>query len=211
MTVTYQARPHTAPVAPVAPVKEYKEYKEYAELGVLVTRCREGDQRAWSELTHRFTPLVRSVARSFRLGAADCEDVCQLTWMQMVEGIRSVREPDRLRAWIATVARRESIKHLDRSRRQVPTGSCQDFDDLADGGVTPEERAIRQAEVALVRNAVRHLEPAHQTLLRLLFTDPPASYADISAQLGLPHGSIGPTRRRLLLQVKTLLDASSQD
>jgi DNA-directed RNA polymerase specialized sigma24 family protein len=42
----------------------------------------------------------------------------------------------------------------------------------------------------------------------LLMADPPTPYADISDELGLPMGSIGPTRGRCLAQLRTLLQAS---
>jgi DNA-directed RNA polymerase specialized sigma24 family protein len=45
-------------------------------------------------------------------------------------------------------------------------------------------------------------------LLELLMADPPASYIEISSQLGLPVGSIGPTRRRCLERLRVLLQAS---
>jgi DNA-directed RNA polymerase specialized sigma24 family protein len=35
--------------------------------------------------------------------------------------------------------------------------------------------------------------------------DPPASYAEISEQLALPIGSIGPTRSRCLARLRVLL------
>jgi DNA-directed RNA polymerase specialized sigma24 family protein len=42
------------------------------------------------------------------------------------------------------------------------------------------------------------LPPGCQQLLDLLTADPPVSYAEISARLGIPVGNIGPIRRRCL-------------
>jgi DNA-directed RNA polymerase specialized sigma24 family protein len=47
-----------------------------------------------------------------------------------------------------------------------------------------------------------------QRLLELLMADPPVSYADISDELGLPIGSIGPTRARSLARLRILLEAA---
>jgi DNA-directed RNA polymerase specialized sigma24 family protein len=45
-------------------------------------------------------------------------------------------------------------------------------------------------------------------MLEMLMADPPVPYTEISDQLGLPIGSIGPTRRRCLSQLRVLLQAS---
>jgi DNA-directed RNA polymerase specialized sigma24 family protein len=42
----------------------------------------------------------------------------------------------------------------------------------------------------------------------MLMADPPVSYAEISDQLGVPVGSIGPTRGRCLAQLRVLLQTS---
>ena len=47
-----------------------------------------------------------------------------------------------------------------------------------------------------------------QRLLEMLMADPPVPYTEISDQLGVPIGSIGPTRGRCLAQLRVLLQAS---
>ena len=51
---------------------------------------------------------------------------------------------------------------------------------------------------AALRDAFARLPPGCQRLLTLLIADPPVPYAEISARLGIPAGSIGPNRRRCL-------------
>ncbi|HSV67860.1 MAG TPA: hypothetical protein VLJ59_18430, partial [Mycobacteriales bacterium] len=43
-------------------------------IGVLLKQASDGDQRAWDELVGRYTNLLWSVSRSFRLDAADAAD-----------------------------------------------------------------------------------------------------------------------------------------
>jgi len=45
----------------------------------------------------------------------------------------------------------------------------------------------------------------------MLMADPPASYTEISEQLGFPVGSIGPTRQRCLARLRQLLDAEGSE
>jgi DNA-directed RNA polymerase specialized sigma24 family protein len=71
------------------------------------------------------------------------------------------------------------------------------------------DEALLAAERAQdVRAAMSRLPTEQQQLLELLMADPPVSYAEISDQLGLPVGSIGPTRGRCLAKLRVLLEAS---
>jgi DNA-directed RNA polymerase specialized sigma24 family protein len=86
-----------------------------------------------------------------------------------------------------------------------------DDDELAEGephGPEIDERLLAEERAAAVREALSHLPWRWQRLLQLLMNDPPASYAEISDQLGLPVGSIGPTRGRCLERLRVLLEAS---
>jgi DNA-directed RNA polymerase specialized sigma24 family protein len=52
------------------------------------------------------------------------------------------------------------------------------------------------------------LSEQQRQLIGMLFADPTPSYAEISASLGMPIGSIGPTRCRLLDKLR---DAMADD
>ena len=53
-----------------------------------------------------------------------------------------------------------------------------------------------------LREALAELPASRRDLLMLLLADPPLAYAEISARLGIPIGSIGPTRARALEQLR---------
>jgi len=70
---------------------------------------------------------------------------------------------------------------------------------LSDTETAPVDHELLVAEQqAALRDAFARLPPACQQLLTLLSADPPVPYAEISARLGIPAGSIGPNRRRCL-------------
>ena len=82
---------------------------------------------------------------------------------------------------------------------------------LAEGeapGPAVDERLLADERAQAVREALSHLPWRWQRLLQMLMSDPPASYAEISDELGLPVGSIGPTRGRCLERLRVLLEAS---
>ena len=92
-----------------------------SEVAELVRAAAEGDQAAWNGLVDRYNGLVWSVARSHRLALADASDVVQTTWLRLVEHLGRLQDPERVGAWLATTARRESLRALRHSARQIPT------------------------------------------------------------------------------------------
>ena len=71
-----------------------------------------------------------------------------------------------------------------------------------------DERLLADERAQAVREALSCLPWHWQQLLELLMSDPPASYMEISTQLGLPIGSIGPTRGRCLERLRELLQSA---
>jgi DNA-directed RNA polymerase specialized sigma24 family protein len=63
---------------------------------------------------------------------------------------------------------------------------------------TAEQQLLGAERHAALREAFQDLSPGSQQLITLLAADPPVPDAEISARLGIPVGSIGPTRRRCL-------------
>lgn len=156
----------------------------------------------------RLTPSVVAVARSLGLGPRDCEDVCQSTWVHAVRAVDVIEQPDRLRAWIVTVARRESIKLVDSTSRQIPVDDLEPLDNGsrlgADAG--PEDAVVARAEGGRVQQALLRLSPHHRGLMALLIAEPAPSYDEIAVRLDIPRGSIGPTRGRILRRLRVLLE-----
>ncbi|MFF0158139.1 RNA polymerase sigma factor [Streptomyces sp. NPDC005263] len=172
----------------------------------LVEACRAGDQTAWGRLIQRYRPIVWTVARSHGLRPADCEDVCQVTWLRVIENVGALNDPSRLGAWIVTTARREALKVSGNGVKYHLVDDLSEFThETGHHQATPEETVLSRAEGDLARMAIRHLPAQHQALLGLLLRDPPMSYDAISAALAMPRGSIGPTRNRILRQARDYL------
>jgi RNA polymerase sigma factor (sigma-70 family) len=159
---------------------------------------------AWEELVRRYSRLVRSTVASFRLQEADAEDAIQNTWLRVMERMDTIRDPERLGGWLATTASRECLALLRRGRREVP-------DDVAGKQLVATEDgpdvAVVTGEVRrAVGNAVGELTERRQELIELLFYQPDCSYAEVSRATGMPQGSIGPTRRRVLRELRGTLE-----
>jgi len=168
----------------------------------LVTRARNGDRDAWDALVERYAPLVHSICRRYRLGPDDAEDVSQDVWLRLVDHLGNLRDPAALPGWLATTTQRECGRALRAARS--PCAVCvPDAENIPDSqsGTAEQELLIAERHAAL-REAFTDLPPRWQQLLALLIQDPPVSYAQISATLGIPIGSIGPVRRRCLEKLR---------
>jgi RNA polymerase sigma factor (sigma-70 family) len=164
----------------------------------LVISARDGDQRAWDEIVDRYAPLVWAICRRYQLSRSDTDDVAQTLWLLLVEQLGKLRQPAALPGWIATTTARECL-------RVVRVASRYDHAELTadtqlDQGDSPLiEQEVLTAELhAAVRDAFTQLPDRCRRLLSMLISDPPASYAQISAALSIPVGGIGPQRARCL-------------
>jgi RNA polymerase sigma factor (sigma-70 family) len=181
----------------------------------LVTRARTGDKQAWDTLVERYAPLIWSICGRHQLGA-DAEDISQNVWLQLVGQLGKIRDPAALPGWLATTTRRECLRMLGAARGPLADGNVVDAEAIPDEQArTAEEELLAAERHAVLREAFRDLPPGERQLILLLIEDPPVPYAEISARLGIPMGSIGPTRRRCLdklrrhLAIAALIDTDS--
>ena len=166
---------------------------------VLVTRARNGDKQAWDELVERYTPLIWSICRRYRLSRADADAVGQGVWLALLDHLAALREPAALPGWLATTTQRECSRVLRAARRPQAPGHPRSAGDVADEQTPVAEQELLRAEIrAALREAFTQLPPHGQQLIALLIQDPPVPYAEISATLGIPVRSIGPDRARCL-------------
>ena len=86
------------------------EQESNGNLAVFVERIRARDSFAWCEMSHQYEPMLRRIARQYRLSSQDIEDAVQITWLRCVEHIDQLTQPDRLRSWLATICRRECLR-----------------------------------------------------------------------------------------------------
>ena len=173
----------------------------------LLEAARGGDRLAWDSLVDRYTRLVWSIVRGFRLDEATAGDVSQTVWLRLVENLERIRNPERLASWLATTARNEAIRTKRIYQRTVPTAvefQIVDSDPALDAGMLASER---DGEVAA---AFATLDEDCQQLLRAVTADPPIDYETIAEMLGRPIGSIGPTRARCLEKLRRALEATQR-
>jgi len=178
------------------------------DIAKLVKHAMAGDTWAWERLIDKYGRLIWSITREFKLTESDAADIFQTTWMRLIEHIDRLDRPDRVGSWLAATARNECLRCLASRKRLVLATEDVAFDGPAMSEPEIDEALLADERVRTVQEAMAHLPQRWQRLLELLMADPPASYAEISDELGLPVGSIGPTRGRCLARLRVLLEAS---
>ncbi|WP_326950775.1 sigma-70 family RNA polymerase sigma factor [Amycolatopsis sp. NBC_01307] len=180
-----------------------------AGTGDLLRAARAGDSAAWEEIVRSYGGLMWATARSFRLQPADAGDAVQLTWLRLIENCVRIDNPERLGGWLKTTAHRECLRISRRDTHlahgaEGPGDSADPADDL-------EERVIDAVTAQEIRALVKELPPRWRTLLHALYTDAPRTYSEITDTLGIPIGSIGPTRTRALKQLRCMIEERGLD
>lgn len=170
----------------------------------LLSAAGEGDASAWDEIVRRYNRVVLAKVRSFRLQDADVLDAVQMTWLRLAENRHQLCYPDRLAGWLATTAVRECLRILRQSKYPVSPLELHAAH-LADPAVGPEQRAVQTDTARAVGRLVAQLPAPRRVLVRALFADDAGPYAEVARSIGIPVGSIGPTRARALKQLRWML------
>ncbi len=183
-------------------------------LARLVDAARAGCPGAWRAVVERFDDGLHAIGRGYGLDAATVDDAVQQTWLSAVTHLAALREPAALSGWLRSILHRECLKAANRAKREIPVVEQHLGEPVSAAHVTlrgappqaPEDQAIRRAQIAALRAAVRErLSAREQQLMTLLSDAQEHSYTDIARALDVPIGSIGPTRARCLAKLRPLL------
>ena len=176
----------------------------------LVTAAQNKDRGAWNQIVDRFSGLVIATARRYRLPEHDVADVAQTVWLHLVEHLTDLREPAALPGWLVSTTRHECVRTLGRQAKQRPLDPqlVSERTTTGDFAVDVTDNLDRLTKHQAMLAGLAELSDADRQLLSLLVTDPPMSYAQISQLLGIPIGSIGPTRGRALQRLRATTPVS---
>ena len=170
----------------------------------LVTAARQGDEDALGEIVTELTPLLWHVARAVGLSSGDAEDVLQTVWMRLLSHLDGIHDSAALGGWLVVTTRREAWRVRAKERTQFPADE-ELFAALPDQAPGSEEQVIVDEQHRALWAAVGQLSRRCQELLRIVAFAPRPDYAAVAAKLGMPVGSIGPTRGRCLAKLRALL------
>jgi RNA polymerase sigma factor (sigma-70 family) len=178
-------------------------------LEVLVDAARSGREDAIAQIVAELSPLLWQVARAAGLSTSDAEDVLQTVWLRLLTHLDDIHTSSALTAWLVTTTRREAWRVRGTGRRQFPAD--QDWlDAIPDQRPGAEDLAVAADLRRELWAALGQLPPQCQELLRIVAFVPRPDYDVVAATLGMPRGSIGPTRGRCLAKLRAILASSAE-
>lgn len=166
------------------------------------------DKLAWDQFFADYSRLVYSVLNRFSLDEEEKQDLFQGVCVVVLETASSIRDADRFSSWLFSVSHQMASDLLRRSARRRRR---EERGDSFGGRATAPDQALLEFEaIALTRDAYERLGERCRALLGALYLEEPRPrYAEISKRLGMPVGSIGPTRARCLGQLRSHWDEVS--
>jgi len=174
--------------------------------------AKDGNAKAWQDLVDGHSGLVWSVIRGFRFDEATSKDVSQTVWLRFAENLERIREPARLASWLGQTTRNECVGVVRQRERTTVADEVAELGNPLAGMLSefpqPGDSIESEERRRDVAQAFRRLPERCQMLLGMLVSDPPVSYGEISERLGIPVGSIGPTRARCLNSLRATPEIS---
>lgn len=167
-------------------------------------RARAGEAGALDAVVRELNPLLWHVARSQGVPASDVPDVVQNTWLELVAHLDGIRSPGALTSWLVVTTKREAWRT---NRKRQTTQLSDELVDVADDTPDLSTGLITDERDRILWHAFQHLSQRCRELLRIVAMVDRPDYSVVGEALGMPHGSIGPTRGRCLAKLRALLQA----
>jgi RNA polymerase sigma factor (sigma-70 family) len=149
----------------------------------LVCAAREGDKEALQALLKRNWGWLKGLVYSVLTSAQDLDDVMQEICLRVITRVHTLREPERFRAWLAILARREAIQHRRRGIQAAPRPNEAGQPD--DCGGDPAVSMERKELCGRVLEAVRTLPEKYRAVF-VLAQSGELTYAQMAEVLDIP-------------------------
>jgi RNA polymerase sigma factor (sigma-70 family) len=146
------------------------------------------------------------------LTPAEINDVFQTVWLSLLRNLDSIRQPDRIAAWLVTTTRRECWER--RRGGNYEKFITSELDSLIatreSEDPAPDELVSIHERHHVLRAAIDQLDERCRRLLYFLYYDADIpSYSDVAEKMNMPIGSIGPLRARCLRKLRKIMEDQS--
>ncbi len=152
----------------------------------LVCAARTGDKDALRGLIERNWGWLKGLVCSMTEAGGDTDDILQDVCVQVIRKIATLRQPERFRPWLATVARNEVLRWRRRNRnRPVPLDENAAGEQVDDTAAGPVESIACAEQLELIRSAIKRLPDKYREVFMLAHASD-VSYAQIGEILDIP-------------------------
>jgi RNA polymerase sigma-70 factor (ECF subfamily) len=162
----------------------------------VVSRAKEGDQKAYAELMQRYKDSIYFMALKMVNNKDDAMDLTVETFGKAFENLEKYKPEFAFSTWLFRIATNNCIDFIRKRRLNVVSlNTLNDQDgeerqfEVRSENLNPEESSIKKQENEKLKNIVDQLPSRYRTLIILRYFEE-QSYEEIAQQLDLPLGTV---------------------
>jgi RNA polymerase sigma-70 factor (ECF subfamily) len=163
----------------------------------LVDEAKAGDQKAFTELLHRYRKSVYHMILKMVRNVDDAEDLTIEAFGKAFKNLHKFNPDFTFSTWLFRIATNNSIDFIRKKRLKTTSISSAYTDkdgdavsiNLKDSSRNPQEEAIRSQKIEIMQEIVTQLPPKYRHLVRMRYFDE-LSYDEIATELEAPLGTV---------------------
>ena len=161
----------------------------------LIQKCKKGSREAFNILFSRYQSQVIHTAYGMLSDKEDAYDAAQEVFIRVYRNIGSFKEQSSFTTWLYRITMNVCSDFLRKRQKNVDVISINSFTednkdfDIKDEGQSVEESMEMSERQAAVREAISELKEEYRAVIVLCDIEG-MSYEEISAALGIPHGTV---------------------
>lgn len=171
-----------------------------------IIQAKNGDQAAFRYLLNLFWADVYNYQLKRTKSENDAEDITIQTFSKAFDKIHTFDEKYAFKTWLITISKNIHIDLLRKKNTSISTETSKDQQEKAyliiDENPTPEDKIIREQNLAALLKDIKQLKPKYQEVIQLRYFQE-LSYREISEQIKEPMNNV----KVKLLRAKKLLAA----
>ena len=174
------------------------------KLEINISKAKNGSQSAYSFLLDSFWLEVYNYQLKRTKNENDAEDITIQTFSKAFDKLNTFDEKYVFKTWLITISKNIHIDLLRKKNTLVLIQNSKDQEDkihlVVDDNPTPEDKIIRDQNLAKLLRDVKKLKPKYQEVIQLRYFQE-LSYKEISTEINEPINNV----KVKLLRAKKLL------
>lgn len=169
-----------------------------------ILKAKEGNQSAFRFLLDTFWSDVYNYQLKRTKSENDAEDIAIQTFSKAFDKINTFNDEYVFKTWLITISKNVHIDLLRKKKVSINTETTKEQEEkvylVVDENPTPEDKIIREQNLAKLLRDIKILKPKYQEVIQLRYFQE-LSYKEISEQINEPMNNV----KVKLLRAKKLL------
>lgn len=170
----------------------------------LVERVKIGDTRAFWDLMSIYEEMIFRFCYRKLLVKEAAEDAAQKAFDKAFDKIRDLRDNEKFKTWLFSIARNICIDELRRINKLVDLPGDNGVNSMPNGKESPEEILGKEQRKKMVKEEVGRLGDIYKDVVLLVHYEE-LSYEEAAEVLGIPVGTVRSRLSRGMEELKERL------